>query len=144
MKQFISYIINFVFIFILSFHNSVMAFWDDINLSMWNHSVSHNILIENIEFIPDCHKKISEININNECKSICCIHDKNSVTNYLWNNLINQKKFDKQKVISYILSFENSYIYELDFISNIAPPEIWKIYIQKEYKNLVWITKSNT
>lgn len=132
MKRFLSFIIWTVLITVLSFHNQVMVFWDNKDISMWNHM--------NMDSQTEkCHWN----NID-DCKNICCISNESisQVANInIWNN---KKIFDKLKYSFIELLFDKSFIYEWNLIWNISPPNL-NIFIKNdEYINLTWIIKSNT
>jgi len=130
MKRFISFILVTVLLTVLGFHNSVMAFWGDINISMWNHS-DMNSQMEN------CHEESIS-----DCKSICCFDDNSTVKFSNINFQNNKKEFDKIKYSFIELSFEQSFIYEWNLIWNISPP-IWELTINSyNYSSLTGIIKS--
>ena len=132
MKRFLSFIIWAVLISVLSFHNQVMAFWDNINISMWNHMTMDSQ-------IEKCHW-----NDIKDCESICCINTDFTFQNSNINITNNKKLFDKLKYNFFELSFDNSFIHEWNLIWNTSPP-ILNIFAKKhEYIALTWIIKSNT
>jgi len=109
-----------------------MAFWDNINISMWNHS-EMNSQIEN------CHTESLS-----DCKSICCFEDSSSTkfSNISFQN--NKKIFNKLKYSFVELSFEQSFIYEWNLIWNTSPPINEFIIGNLNYYSLTGIIKSNT
>ena len=134
MKRFLSFIIWTVLLTVLSFHNTLMVFWDSTTMSMWS------MEMESTQW--NCHE---DLNTVEECVSICCYDDDlvtTSISNFQTQN--NKKYSEKIKYTLVELSFSKSLIYEWDLIWNISPPDIVWITIDYSYTSLTWVIKSNT
>lgn len=133
MKRFISFILCSVFFTVISYHNSVMAFWNSLNWTTWNHSVMQSQH-------EDCHDMTIDY-----CLSICCIDNDFWISNF--SNLQsqnNKEKIDKFKFKSVEINFKQLPIYNWSLIWNLSPPIIFSEYKNHEYIYLIWIVKSNT
>lgn len=132
MKKIFSYIIWFVLLSILFFHNWVMAFWSDIK----EEKTSEKIIEHSM---PDCHEK-TDIK---DCKSLCCLNHDIYATNYCFSTQNNKKKIDKLKYCFIDLDLYISSLLDFNFIWNISPPWNFKK-LKNEYISLIPWIKSNT